>query len=268
MKGGFNSIAKQVGEKMYKVFASCFCHTGKVRNNNEDNFYFNGSILPNNSNGTSSSLCCTKTLKQPVCFSVFDGMGGEECGQEAAFLAALTFQKYAPTIELLPDDLLRIFEKANQRICNFTLNNDLSVSGSTVAAICFHMGFACIANIGDSKIYLIRNHGLTQLSVDHTDKVLLDQKGITKRKPQLTQHLGIPSSEMIIEPYTETIKLQSADRFLLCSDGLSDMVPITKIQEIVSRLLSPTEVVQLLTEIAMQNGGRDNITIILCDISK
>ena len=134
--------------------------------------------------------------------------------------------------------------------------------------ICFHMGSACIANIGDSKIYLIRNYGLTQLSVDHTDKVLLDQKRITKRKPQLTQHLGIPSSEMIIEPYTKIIKLQSADRFLLCSDGLSDMVPITKIQEIVSRPLSPIEVVQLLTKMAMQNGGRDNITIILCDISK
>lgn len=87
-------------------------------------------------------------------------------------------------------------------------------------------------------------------------------------QPQLTQHLGIPSSEMIIEPYTKIIKLQSADRFLLCSDGLSDMVPITKIQEIVSRPLSPIEVVQLLTKMAMQNGGRDNITIILCDISK
>lgn len=268
MKGGFNSIAKRVGEKMYKVSASCACHMGKVRSNNEDNFYFNGNILPNNSNGTSSFLHCTKAMKQPVCFSVFDGMGGEECGQEASFLAALTFQKYAPAIELLPDDLLRIFEKANQRICNFTLNNDLNVSGSTVAAICFHMGSACIANIGDSKIYLIRNHELIQLSVDHTDKALLDQQGITKRKPRLTQHLGIPSSEMIIEPYTETIKLQSADRFLLCSDGLSDMVSMKKIQKIVSQLLSPTEVVQLLTETAMQNGGKDNITIIFCDISK
>ena len=74
---------------MRRITAACACHTGFRRHNNEDNFYFAGKCLPKENDGLGEILTCAVPLDQPVCFGVFDGMGGEANGEEAAHLAAL-----------------------------------------------------------------------------------------------------------------------------------------------------------------------------------
>ncbi len=101
----------------------------------------------------------------------------------------------------------------------------------------------------------------------HTDENLLRQQGI-QRKPGLTQFLGIDSNEMRLEPYVHRMEIQEGDQFLICSDGLTDMVTETEIQEVLSQSDTVQEKVQKLLGKALSYGGKDNVTIILCEIGE
>ena len=91
-------------------------------------------------------------------------------------------------------------------------------------------------------------------------------QGITNRKPGLTQFLGIEEEEYIIEPHIIELKLKSKDLYLLCSDGLTDMCSEEEITEILDKKDSLKIKTRQLAEAALNHGGRDNITIILCQI--
>ena len=103
---------------MRRITAACACHTGFRRHNNEDNFYFAGKCLPKENDGLGEILTCVVPLDQPVCFGVFDGMGGEANGEEAAHLAALAMGERMETGKpVLPGALLDVCQVANRRIC-------------------------------------------------------------------------------------------------------------------------------------------------------
>ena len=91
------------------------------------------------------------------------------------------------------------------------------------------------ANLGDSPVDLFSDHSLIQLSVHQTNEALLRERGITGRKPGLTQFLGIEEEDYIIEPQISSTELQAGDLFLLCSDGLTDMCTEEEITEILSK---------------------------------
>ena len=99
---------------MYRVTAACGCNIGKVRRNNEDNFYFDGCFLPQENTGLEIIKGYQGKLGQPICFGVFDGMGGEACGEEAAYLAAKTMWEVNQAAVSLPEALLHICMEANQ----------------------------------------------------------------------------------------------------------------------------------------------------------
>ena len=128
-------------------------------------------------------------------------------------------------------------------------------------------GVAYIANIGDSRVYGFRNGRINQLSSDHTDEVLMKEQGITGRKPHLTQYLGIDPDELCLEPFIKSYRYEEGDRFLICSDGVTDMVDENLITEIVNRSSTPEIAVQRLIKEAKNNGGKDNITAIVCFVS-
>ena len=79
---------------MHRIAAACGCNTGKLRRNNEDNFFFEHRYLPQENDGLDGILSCETTLNHPVCFGIFDGMGGEALGEEASYLAAQTMDKH------------------------------------------------------------------------------------------------------------------------------------------------------------------------------
>ena len=253
--------------KKLQVHAACGCHIGKVRENNEDNFCFNGIILPQNNHGLDKPLNFSSELNEPICFGVFDGMGGESNGEEAAFLAAHEMKQKSLCVGGKADEaLLSICHRANDKICSARHQHKTSLMGSTAAMLILSRGSGYLANLGDSKIWLWRQKSLIQLSTDHTDQGLLSSQGIKNRKPQLTQHLGIQPDEMVIEPAIQRIRLHPDDRFILCSDGLSDMLTIGEITAILDAKSSPLDSVNELVTAALRCGGRDNITVIDCRI--
>jgi len=223
-------------------------------------------------------------LSKPVCFGVFDGMGGEQYGEYAAFIAAGTFsnvsnsrlplfgkkqrKKQEKEHDRNPRELLReACLTANDSICRMASEHNGTRSGTTVAALYFHKTNVWVCNVGDSKVYLLNADEFKQISVDHTNQDSLLRQGITGRRPALTQHLGIHPDEMLIEPSLSNAELKAGDLYLICSDGLTDMLSDKEITTVAANGKSVKERVLQLTEDALNRGGRDNVTVILCDIS-
>lgn len=123
-----------------------------------------------------------------------------------------------------------------------------------------------ISNLGDSKAFLFRDNNLIQLSMDHTNEKALREYCVSKRKPVLTQYLGIHSSEMIIEPFCREFEFYGGDRYLVCSDGLTDMVSLHELRQVLSEAMMIEGAIATLQKWAFANGEKDNIMIILIEI--
>lgn len=244
----------------YNIHYSCLSHIGNVRSINQDNFICDGHYLENNDTEIEFPLCGTKTSKERAVFGIFDGMGGEECGEIASYIAA----KAASSVEIgkrANNDLSLFCHKANAEICNYAALHKVSAMGTTAAMLAFTEKGVALCNIGDSKIFRLCNGTFTQISKDH---VTVAAFGV---KPPLSQSLGIPPNELVIEPYLARSPYNDGDIYLICSDGLTDMVSVDEITEVVTSTPIEEAITQLLDK-ALANGGRDNTTIILCKIER
>ena len=133
--------------------------------------------------------------------------------------------------------------------------------GTTAAMLVFAEKEVVLCNIGDSKIFRLCDGTLEQISKDH---VAVSAFGV---KPPLSQNLGIPPNELVIDPYLARGPYNDGDIYLICSDGLTDMVSVDEITEVlVSKPIE--EAITLLLDKALANGGKDNTTIILCKIER
>lgn len=240
------------------IRAACCCSRGKIRARNEDNFFFDGTFLPEENNGLEKTLVLNGLLKKDRVLAVFDGMGGERYGHSAAYAAAsgMNAHKAKEPEELIRQLNLQVFEKAQSL---FT-----SRMGCTAAMLLFRNDRLTICNLGDSRIYRLRDGKLDQVSQDHTDEALLRQRGLSS-KPRLTQHLGIDPEELYLVPHVIDDTLWFGDRYLICSDGLTDMVSLEQIAALLQKGSAATAA-QALTQAALDGGGKDNITVIVCCI--
>ncbi|MBR0208941.1 MAG: serine/threonine-protein phosphatase [Oscillospiraceae bacterium] len=250
----------------FTLDAACLCGTGKVRKNNEDNFFFDGRCLEADNNGLKHPVTMTRTLRREVCVAVFDGMGGENFGELASFAAADCMQNttrrlkdyFIPERRFLQDMCLRINDAVvakQKEMCTAHM-------GSTMVALYFSRDYVYVCNLGDSRAYRLRDGEFLQLSVDHVEK----REDQPKKKMPLTQHLGISPEDFLIEPYIAKGELKAGDVYLLCSDGLTDMLSNLEIDEILSAGASPEECVQKLVDAAYEHGGKDNVTVIVCRV--
>lgn len=244
----------------YSILYRCVSHIGNIRSINQDNFICDGHYMETNDENLTFPLCGMKSSKAPSVFGIFDGMGGEECGEVASRIAA----KNAVSLVIEKDviaALSQFCQNANIDICDYANKNEISAMGTTAALLAFTDNGVTLCNIGDSKIFRFCDGVLEQISKDH---VTVAAFGV---KPPLSQNLGIPPIELIIDPYLAQGAYNDGDVYLICSDGLTDMVTTDEIAEILA--LGPFE--EACTELlkkALSNGGRDNITIILCKIER
>lgn len=248
------------------ILDCCFTtDVGKVRKNNEDNFFLNGYYKRN--------LELISDEKKALVlgggvFAVCDGMGGEEFGEKASLLAVETLKDYDyKDFEEYVSDYV---DKANEKICRLITENAGKRSGTTLALLNIHNGIATGYNIGDSRIYLFRNRELKQISEDHTRVAQMVKMGILtkenasnhKERHVLTQHLGIFPDELLIEAYKSAeIGVCKNDIYLLCSDGLTDMLTDEEIDDIIKNQLSAKKLARTLQEAALEKGGKDNVTV-------
>lgn len=195
-------------------------------------------------------------------------MGGESAGEIASFVSAESFHKFYNPGETSTDDIKRLLCTINQEVVRTAAEQKYNQIGSTAVVLILNKNKYVIADLGDSPCFLFRDGRLQRLTVPHTNEKYLAMQNIKGRKPALTQFLGISTEEMILEPYAAEERIYPGDVFLICSDGLTDMVPPDDIVKILEEIQEPSEGVQSLLHKALENGGRDNITIMLLAIRK
>ena len=246
--------------------AACVSSVGKRRYNNEDNFFFDGMCMEEENEGTHCLLSMERLLNREVFLAVFDGMGGENYGEKAAFAAAQQMQAIArkPKRFFLSEEqfLQKVTAKLNAAVVDKARELLTSRMGTTLAMLYFTSKNVYSCNVGDSRVFRLRDKVFTQLSEDH----VLQRPMPAGRKAPLTQHLGMDPGEILLIPCIAKGDLQRGDVYLICSDGLSDMVEKTAITDILLCHSDVRDAVPALVDAAMENGGRDNITVILCRV--
>lgn len=253
----------------FTLNAACGAFIGLGRSNNEDNFYFNKKHLPVPNKGLKNPLKYSDTTETPIAFAVFDGIGGECKGAEAAHISSEVFStEYKKLEELAVSGKEFMYDccaKANAAVNRFRRDMQLSATGSTVAAIYLSQDEVVACNLGDSKVFRIRDKKMLQISEDHTDERIMSAIGI-KKKPVLLQYIGTPDTEMAIEPYVSRGELEAEDIYVLCSDGVTDVIDVSDLYEIICNFEADEAVKQILAEVN-RRSGTDNATVIVIKIA-
>lgn len=251
--------------------AAVMCHVGRIRKNNEDNYYCNGKVRQDLNKPVANAHA--QGSSQKALFAVADGMGGGANGELASAITVSCLQP--ATISQAHSCCQASIIAANESVCNHIRQTGCGSMGSTLAALYLDDDTAIACNIGDSRIYLYRNQSLCLLSKDHTNaQMLVDMGALTPEQARthpgrrmLRQHIGIFKEEFTLSPsYTEPIALQQGDIFLLCSDGLTDMLTDEQISHILQRNCSAKELAQILIQQALDQGGKDNVTALVVKI--
>jgi PPM family protein phosphatase len=228
-------------------------HAGKVRANNED------ALLVGE--GRDETL-----------FVVADGIGGFEAGEVASRIAVDVLKELAPGASFEA-----AISEANRRILAAGRGDErLSGMGTTVVAVRFggtrDEPVAQVAHVGDSRAYLLRGGSLRPVTEDHSlvaelvrsGDLTRDQAAEHPQKNLITRALGADEE---VEVDTSVLPVEAGDRFLLCSDGLSDMIPETRVGEILAEAPGdPEKPARSLVSAALDAGGADNVTVIVVDV--
>ena len=246
--------------------AACGCHTGRVRSRNEDNFYFDGRCLERQHSGLRHPVYMEEPLRTGACLAVFDGMGGEAHGDAASFAAARQLQLLQRGGEDYfyseKSRLRELTTRLNRAVADMREELHAPVMGTTMAALYFTPRNVYVCNVGDSRAYRLRQGEFLQLSQDHIET----RPGGEGGKRPLTRYLGMDPEESQVEPYIARGELLPGDRYLLCSDGLTDMLTNFETADILLQTPDAGTAVSRLIRAALDAGGRDNVTVIVCNI--
>jgi serine/threonine protein phosphatase PrpC len=237
---------------MRLVFAAA-TDVGRMRKNNEDSYL----------------------SQQPVA-AVADGMGGHSAGEVASAiaieeLAALRDRGPWENETAATDDLKQAILRANRRIREMAAGDrKLNGMGTTLVALLEDGDLVHLANVGDSRGYLLRQGELSQVTVDHSlVQELVDDGRLSPEDAERHPQRSVITRALGIDPEVEfdlfTYKLQVGDRLLLCSDGLSDVVEPAQIRNVLLRVRDPQQAARRLVAVANEQGGPDNITVIVVD---
>ncbi|HEU0023440.1 MAG TPA: Stp1/IreP family PP2C-type Ser/Thr phosphatase [Thermoleophilaceae bacterium] len=205
----------------------------------------------------------------PPFFAVADGMGGARAGEVASALAAGVFGEEADSGEAPEAQLTRIVQEANRRIFELAATDEAHRGmGTTLTAAKVHDDEVSLGHVGDSRAYLLRNGSLEQLTRDHSLVAELERTGqitpeAAEHHPQrsiITRALG-PEPSVDVDTYT--LAGRDGDLFLICSDGLTSMVPDEELAAILRAPTTLEDTAGALVRAANQSGGKDNITVVL-----
>ncbi|MDX6379537.1 MAG: family protein phosphatase [Rubrobacteraceae bacterium] len=228
---------------------------GKVRQNNEDSFLVG--------EGRDETL-----------FVVADGIGGFEAGEVASSIAVDVLKNVGPSESL--EDAIR---EANRRILAAARGDEkLAGMGTTVVAMRFggteEEPVTQISHVGDSRAYLLRDGELQPITEDHSLVAELVRSGDLTRaqasehpqKNLITRALG---AEDEVEVDTAVLPVEPGDRLVLCSDGLTDMVPESKMLHLLtSSPEDPEKATRALVVAALEAGGVDNVTVVVVNVKE
>jgi PPM family protein phosphatase len=242
-----------------KVEAIVATHAGRVRTGNEDTVSY---VRPKTSEAITERGCLALLA---------DGMGGNSAGEIASALACKLIDKeYFSTPDSAGEALKKAVESANKAIFELSLKeDDLRGMGTTVVSFAVVQNKAWMAYVGDSRLYLIRDRHIYRMTEDHSvvfelvSRGLLTPEGAHAHPDRnvLSRALGT-KAQVEVSCWNEAFAVRTKDRFLLCSDGLHDLVRDEEMLELVSKN-DANIAVEKLIGMANERGGHDNISIIL-----
>jgi protein phosphatase len=225
-------------------------HIGLVRRRNEDSMYLGRSL-----------------------FAVADGLGGHVAGDIASAIAIDALPSYDHPVDPadLPATLGRAVRAANEALRQKIEAEPQSAGmGTTLVALLRSGTAAVLANVGDSRAYLLRkggpdDGGTLQITEDHTyGHLVADAANVPNLPERLSRWLDGRSDGR--SPDLTTWDLRPGDRFMLCSDGLSSFVPFDLIETALKSSSDPNEVADRLITLAIDHGGPDNVAVIVIDV--
>ncbi|HSJ45023.1 MAG TPA: Stp1/IreP family PP2C-type Ser/Thr phosphatase [Euzebyales bacterium] len=229
-------------------------HVGLIRPQNEDSY-----------------LC------EPPLYVVADGLGGHAAGEVASALVVerlgeLRFDEDT-TADAAQHALTEAVRDANRRIHHSAAEDPQHAGmGTTVTAAVAVGETLCFAHVGDSRGYLLRGDGLSQITEDHTPVQRAVRAGVISAEEALhhpsrhvlAQAVGL---DVDVEIDTPRVDLQPGDRVVLCTDGMTDPIPDADIPGVIGDADTPEAVVEALITAALQRGGPDNVTIVVIDVA-
>lgn len=213
-------------------------------------------------------------------FMLADGVGGNRSGEIASQSALDALEKFVrhnpPEWLSSRDEVFRYFRSAVAYVNQFIIK--LSEAKPQYAGMATTLAFAYIrdkelyvANVGDSRVYLIHDDFIQQITDDHTyvndlvkmGAITKDEAHLHARKNVITRAIGANANN---EPDCFSVPIEEGDRILLCSDGLYDEVDDETICQIVNRFDDMTICAEDLIALANENGGNDNISVVCVDL--
>ena len=230
-------------------------HVGKIRANNQDSGYAGAQL-----------------------FVVADGMGGHAGGDVASALAIKriieTDQSY-PSAQDAEFALQSALMAANSLLAETVFDHqELTGMGTTVSAILRVGSELALAHIGDSRIYLLRDAELSQITADHTfvqrlvdsGRITAEEAAVHPRRSVLMRVLGDVDAAPEID--TTVMATLAGDRWMLCSDGLSSYVADDKILAAMQSVADPDDAAKRLISLSLDNGAPDNVTVVIVDVDE
>lgn len=218
---------------------------GSKRQNNEDGFYINNMGCYN-----TSECFIYEKVEAPLIAFATDGVGGTQVGEEATRVCVQTAQSNVVPYD--DEELVVLLDKMNKSVVELRKTCD---SACTIAGVVLGEDSSYFFNLGDSRVYAVEQGFLNQLSTDDTVSGLSGEE--SNGKEPLMQYMGRES----VLPHIKQINHQST--FLICTDGLTDMLSLDDIEKLFSEQESIKVLAQTLVDKAKENGGFDNITLII-----
>ena len=223
-------------------------------------------------------------------YVVADGMGGHVAGEVASRVAVETIQTFIaetagadknrtwpfpfePEISLEGNRLKAAFKLANRQIANAMADSaDLRGMATTASAVLVGKNSACVGHVGDSRVYALRDGTLRQITDDHSwveEQVRAGTMTASAAKQHPWRNVVTRALSGGNDPEIDTVELSPAtgERFLLCSDGLSGVVPHDTIAGILSATGGLEAICEQLIAAANEGGGPDNITVLVLEVA-
>jgi protein phosphatase len=242
---------------------------GRHRANNEDNF---------------------SVAEELGLFVLSDGMGGEAAGELASKIAVEEVTRHmgefarnsqlpaigeaSPQLSAVTNQLGGAVRRSNRIIWEAAQHHASQRGmGATVVVAAIQMPVMSIAHVGDSRIYLLRGGSLQQLTQDHSLVMEQVRRGlITREQAEKSEMQNIIiralGADETVQVDLDEVFVMPGDHVILCSDGLTKMVPDEGIAQVVGEAATPRQAAERLVEIANENGGEDNISVIVVTIKQ
>ncbi|HXD60102.1 MAG TPA: Stp1/IreP family PP2C-type Ser/Thr phosphatase [Thermoleophilaceae bacterium] len=207
-------------------------------------------------------------------FAVADGMGGARAGEVASQIAVDEFAEQTDSGGSPEERLATIVKAANRKIYDLSQSNESHAGmGTTLTAALVHDQEVSLGHVGDSRAYRFRDDELERLTEDHSlveelmrmGKLSPEEAESDPRRSIITRALG-PEPDVEVETFTYPAK--DGDVYLLCSDGLTGMLPEERMAEILRARSSLKQAAQALVDDANARGGKDNITVLLFKLAE